>query len=171
MTFEGGRQLEGKESSFEETFSFESRIKTIDAAEDLARTHLQELGWPEDKIERFALSVHEAVSNAVVHGNLGVSKTSPDDTSISERALAAEKTEKSSKKVTIVFKFTKDRAEAEIIDEGDFLPAKGLSSEFREGDISTSGRGIGLIGLDMSELEFSPGRIRFALERKDGDNF
>lgn len=170
MSFEREKNVPEKEASFEGALSLESRLKTVDDAEQLARTHLQELGWDDSEVEDFAFSVREAVANAVVHGNLGIFKNGPDDPEINDRILAAENTEKADKKVNIIFHFTSDRAEAEIVDEGNFLPEHIPDSEFKEGDMATNGRGFKLIGFRMDEIHFSPGGIRFVLERKGKDH-
>lgn len=171
MSQENQPKFEKKEGSFEDSFSLESTIKTINAAEESARVHLQELGWSEDDAEYFALVVREMVANAVIHGNLEVFKTGPDDMTIGDRVLEAEKSERSKKKVQITFRFTSDRAEAEIADEGHFLPENDPISDFKENDMSTNGRGFSLLGFRMNDIDFSPGGVRFALNRDKEGHF
>ncbi len=165
MSFEG-QSFENKEKAFEGEFSFESKRQTIEDAVQIAEEQLQIYGWPEEEINKFRTAMYEAVTNAVVHGNLEVFKENAEDNEILDRILAAEKTEKSSKKVEIKFHITAEKAEAEIVDEGTFAPPPEMTAEFRESDLSTNGRGLKFIFVNMTGVEWSPGRIKFWLKHE-----
>ena len=158
---------------FEAAFLLESRSETVNEVEQLAERHLADLGWTEDESAPFLLAIREAVTNAIVHGNLEVAKEGPDDQHISQRIHEAEAGEKSKRHVDVTFRFAPDEAEVTVVDQGRFLPTEDDVAEavrdFSEKPLATSGRGIGFINEGADQIEFFPGGIRFSRRRvRDG---
>jgi anti-sigma regulatory factor (Ser/Thr protein kinase) len=168
-SFDDNNEAIKKKETFEEAFSWESTTATVDRATLLSEEKLRALGWPEDDVASFSLAVNEAVANAVVHGNLKVNKKEGDAEFYERIKAAEEKEENKEKKVQVVFKFTKDTAVADIKDEGNFVPdeEKLANPLGPQGLLHGSGRGIGLIGMKVDNVEFFPGRIVLTKYRDD----
>jgi anti-sigma regulatory factor (Ser/Thr protein kinase) len=161
---------EGGEA-YEREFLWNNDLKNIDTAQALTEEKLKELGWPEEEADAFASGVREAMMNAIVHGNLNVSKRDGED-DFHERIKAAQEQEKNrAKHVKAYFRFSKDDATAQIKDEGNYLPPEDIGDP-TDGErlLQGSGRGLYLIFNGADNVTFSEGEIVIYKQRKDREN-
>ena len=117
----------------------ESNLENVEQAEEAARTVCKQVGFDEETEFRIEMAVHEAVINAIHHGN----KEDP------------------SKKVYIKFIVSEDRLEVRVQDEGiGFNPGEVPDPLAKENLLNISGRGIFLVRKFMDEfrVESSPGK-------------
>lgn len=116
------------------------------------------LGTPSER-ESVTLAVHEAILNAIIHGNLGVpSSLKNDDAPHFERLLEERRRDPTYGQRAVRIEYRADRTYAEymIEDEGDGfdfrkLPHPNDSSAMLE----VSGRGLLIIRLTMSEVSWN----------------
>jgi anti-sigma regulatory factor (Ser/Thr protein kinase) len=163
---EQGEEIESQESvppgSFERGFVWESKWETVNEAERAVTESLEALGWPEDKTEDFALAVREAVTNAVMHGNLGIGRN--EDESLEEydaRCRAAEQGPDGEKKVNMEIYANERGVKVVITDEGDFIAELKpiLSEEGDERVMMPSGKGMGIIVDKCDGVETGKGQL------------
>lgn len=115
----------------------ESNLANVERAEEAARSVAAKMGFDEEREFHVEMAVHEAVINAIHHGN----KENPG------------------KKVHIRFLVFPDRLEIHVRDEGQgFDPATLPDPLASENILSNSGRGIFLVRKFMDEfrVEKSP---------------
>jgi CheY-like chemotaxis protein/anti-sigma regulatory factor (Ser/Thr protein kinase) len=125
------------------------------------------LGTPSER-ESVTLAVHEAILNAIIHGNLGVpSSLKNDEASKFEQLIVERQRDPAYGHRTVRIEYRADRTYAEYIveDEGDGfdfrrLPDPSDSSALLE----VSGRGLLIIRLTMNEVSWNErgNRIRLA---------
>jgi serine/threonine-protein kinase RsbW len=109
----------------------ESRLENVEQAEEAARSVSAKLKFDEEAEFRIEMAVHEAVINAIHHGN----KEDP------------------SKKVYVKFLVSEDRLEIRVRDEGmGFDPSTLPDPLARENLLNISGRGILLVRKFMDEF-------------------
>ena len=116
----------------------ESKLENVEQAEEAARSVSAKLKFDEEAEFQIEMAVHEAVINAIHHGN----KEDP------------------SKKVYIKFLVSEDRLEIRVRDEGvGFDPSTLPDPLARENLLNISGRGIFLVRKFMDEfrVENPPG--------------
>ena len=162
--------FERRESNevYEQEFSWENDLGNIDRAGAITKEELSKLGWPEDQADAFSLAVHEAVANAVLHGNLGVNM-SDGEAGYRDRIKDAQEKNKE-KRVKIYFRFSKEDATAQIKDEGDFVPEGIIDPTTGERLLKGSGRGALIIESAVDNLTFSPGEIIIHKQRKENED-
>ncbi|HET7213466.1 MAG TPA: ATP-binding protein [Terriglobia bacterium] len=117
----------------------ESKLENVEKAEEAARSVSARLNFSEETEFHTEMAVHEAVINAIHHGN----KEDP------------------SKKVYIKFLISEDRLEIHVRDEGmGFDPTTLPDPLAKENLLNISGRGIFLVRKFMDEfrVESAPGR-------------
>lgn len=148
-----------KKEVYENEFSLESRRDAIGAIDKLIERELAERGWPEDAAYRFSLAVHEALANAIIHGNLGL-KMEDDESGFPAAVAAAEESEENkSKRVKVHVRLSKDDARVQVKDEGAFVPDVMVDPTSEEKLLKGSGRGFLIIDAGVDSLQFSPGEI------------
>ena len=109
----------------------ESKLENVEQAEEAARSVSAKLGFDEEAEFHIEMAVHEAVINAIHHGN----KEDPE------------------KKVYIKFLVSEDRLEIRVRDEGlGFDPSALPDPLARENLLNISGRGIFLVRKFMDEF-------------------
>jgi anti-sigma regulatory factor (Ser/Thr protein kinase) len=167
MKFEHIENREGAEI-YEEEFSWENEPGKSDEAQTLADEKLKALGWPEGQAFAFSEAVHEAVDNAIVHGNLNVNRKDGSD-DYPDRIKAAQEANKE-KRVRMYFRFSKDDATAQIKDEGGYVPEKLDDPTAGEHVLDGSGRGLYLIFSKVDDVNFAPGEIIIHKQRKDNED-
>lgn len=116
----------------------ESKLQNVEVAEEFARSVSAKSGFDEEGVFQIEMAVHEAVINAIHHGN----KKDP------------------LKKVHIKFLIFGDGLEIHIRDEGEgFDPSKLPDPLAEENLLNISGRGIFLVRKFMDEfrVQTSPG--------------
>ncbi|MFA5778259.1 MAG: ATP-binding protein [Candidatus Paceibacterota bacterium] len=117
-----GKPSNKSESMFEgNEWTFETTKNTVERASNAFEKKLIKNGWSPEEAEDLSLGFIEAVTNAVVHGNLGIVK--PKDNSKTTGGLMIEELkkhpEKKNKKVQVIFlEINKDKVSVKIIDEG-----------------------------------------------------
>ncbi len=163
------------EHLFEKELSLPSQRASIEEAGIMAEKELEKLGWPDHDVMMFSLCVREAVTNAIVHGNLRIPKKK--ETATIEDSIAYDKsfddaanTEKGQKSVTVQFRFSPREAKATITDEGDFEPPKGKDHIPQQAEFSLGGRGMAIIesyiGKEEEYISYAPGSITFIKKRE-----
>ena len=117
-------------------FTFPSRIEAVnEAAASVART-LNDLGTPDDVNFAIDMSIREAVTNAVLHGN-----------KLDE-----------AKKVDVLITASESAVEIQVTDQGSgFKPEEVPDPTAAENIMKTSGRGIFFMRTFMDEVEWSSG--------------
>src|SRR5215472_12066598 len=114
----------------------ESKLDSVDEAEELAVKMAENAGFEEDDLHKIAMSVRETMVNAVVHGN---------------RYNAH-------KKVHVKVSGGPGRLEIKIADQGDGFELEALPDPLAENNLlRNSGRGIFLIKAFMDEVEVKRG--------------
>jgi serine/threonine-protein kinase RsbW len=117
------------------SYTLDSKLETVDSAEQAASRIASEAGFDDDEVMRIAMAVREAAVNAVLHGNA----YDPG------------------KKVSLAF----ERIGADLIitirDQGKGLDPEKIPDPLApENLLKTSGRGIFLIRSFMDEVQISP---------------
>lgn len=116
------------------------------------------LGTPAER-ESVALAVHEAVLNAIIHGNLGVpSSLKNEPASRFEDLLAERQLDPHYGKRTVRIEYRADRTYAEYVieDEGEGFEFRRLPDPHDTSALlEVSGRGILIIRLTMSEVSWN----------------
>ena len=167
MKFEHIEDHEGAEV-YEEEFSWENELGKGDEAQVLADEKLKALGWSEDQAFAFSEAVHEAVDNAIVHGNLNVNRKDGSDNYL-DRIKTAQEANKE-KRVRVHFQFSKNDAMAQIKDEGEYVPEKLDDPTAGERVLDGSGRGLYLIFSKVDDVNFAPGEIVIHKQRKENED-
>lgn len=141
-------EIESSNSFEGDAWTIQSDPEERNDAVEAIEQRLTALGWDEDSINEFSVSVAEAVANAIIHGNKG----------------------DINKKVEITLNLTKEVAEITVRDEGDTQvdPDQVPDPHSEEGLLKTSGRGILLMKEYCDEVEFSPGGVRILKRNKNG---
>lgn len=104
-------------------------------------------GFGKDEIFAIRLSLDEAITNAIHHGN----KNDPN------------------KKITIEFTVDDQAVRIDITDEGPGFQPKDLPDPTREENLTTpSGRGVMLIEAYMTEVSFNPKGNRITMIKRKG---
>jgi serine/threonine-protein kinase RsbW len=151
MSREDFRNIEGEGGKEESEWSFESTPEKALEVADAVEARLTQLGWSEEQLGNFKLAIHEAMVNAVVHGNEG----------------------DPAKKVNVELSMTKDAdgeemAEVTVVDEGKgFDPSQVPNPTRAEGLMEGHGRGRFFMKVFTdSEPEFFEGQGKVILRRK-----
>ncbi len=109
-------------------------------------------------INRLNLCLIEALGNAIIHGNLGISSEIKEESwdlfaeMLQEREASPEY---SGKQVTIVYRFQQHQIEFEVTDEGIGFDYENLPSFADSNPLVFSGRGILLIRAYMDEVRWN----------------
>ncbi len=126
--------------------------------------HVADMPWGDEiSGNRIALPLHEALTNAIVHGNLEVSsdlKELEEAERFAEAlAVRSSQTEYSSRRVQIVVEFNEHRVAWTITDEGKgFDIAKVLKrAESEEPSMLASGRGVIMMKAFMDDVHYELG--------------
>ncbi|HUC01616.1 MAG TPA: ATP-binding protein [Candidatus Paceibacterota bacterium] len=158
-----------EKKTFEEDHFFDSTLESVNKAEDIVEKQLAAFGWPEDIAYRFCLSVREAMANAVIHGNLGLTMGKDEDGYSARIAEAQRSEENKAKRVKVYYHLTKDEATVHIKDEGNFIPTIKRDPTTGEALLKGSGRGLFLIDKGIDNLQFFPGEIILHKQNRDED--
>lgn len=110
----------------------DSRLESVDTAEEDVLAEAQKLGFDEDDMHRIGMSVRECMVNAVVHGNRYNAR----------------------KKVRLFISHAHDRLEIVIADEGEGFDMTVLPDPLADENLMRhSGRGLLLIQAFMDEFQ------------------
>ncbi|HMO15719.1 MAG TPA: response regulator [Pirellulaceae bacterium] len=105
--------------------------------------------WTESDRLRIGMAINEALSNAIVHGNLEVDSCLKDDDEERFYALVRERQSLSpfaERRVQLQAEYTDERIEVTVIDQGPGFDPHSVQDPCREGNIERlSGRGLLLI--------------------------
>jgi len=114
----------------------DSKLDSVDDAEELAIKMAEKAGFPEDDLHKIAMSVRETMVNAVVHGNRYNAR----------------------KKVHVTVSNSPGRLEIKIADQGEGFDLESLPDCLQEENLlRNSGRGIFLMRAFMDEVEVRRG--------------
>jgi anti-sigma regulatory factor (Ser/Thr protein kinase) len=146
------------------TLEIPSEFEWINRTVSYLEQHTVEMPWG-DAINgnRVTLPLHEALTNAIVHGNLEVSsdlKESEEAQRFAEAlALRSSQNEYSSRRVQIVVEYNEHRVAWTITDEGKgFDIAKVLKhAESEEPSMLASGRGVMMMKAFMDDVQYELG--------------
>jgi serine/threonine-protein kinase RsbW len=115
------------------SLSLESKIESVDRAEQVADQYAAELGFDEDERGRISMAVREAVVNAVYHGNA----YDPG------------------KKVTVGFEVNVEGLTVRVSDQGAGLNPETIPDPLApENLLSNHGRGIFIMRAFMDQVSF-----------------
>ena len=124
--------------------SFRTDIDLVELIDDIFRERLSAFGWEEEAIN-LGVGFHEALVNAVAHGNMGIEKPkdSTEDIGIIAKRVQGEHPELAKKKVFITTEISEKRVRVVIRDEGQgFEPKKVADPTSEEGLFKAEGRGL-----------------------------
>lgn len=147
---------------FEVNFSFESTLSTPEEAMDRVEKCLKELDWPEDEETAFLQAVEEAMTNAVVHNNLGIRHEDGEDhAAYVDKIHAAASGPDGKKKVEMSVDASTNRIEVKIKDEGSYVMEMDDRSDPTTGEnlLLPRGRGQFLIFNGCDEVRSNPGEL------------
>lgn len=120
-------------------------ISVISDADDVLVKKLKIVGWDTNSNEVSGMvefAFHEALMNAIVHGNLGIVK-SDDDENLGQLAIKEQVEHPTDKKVFVTLEISQDRVSIKIRDEGNgFNPETVQSATSSDAQSKTKGRGI-----------------------------
>ena len=145
--------MESRESRFE----LDNDIKLISPLAGFAQESLQRLGFGTDAVRtQVGMALMEALSNAIIHGNLEVGSelrvngTKPYYALIEKRRAELPY---AARRVRCIARETIELVEYTIVDEGPGFDHAALSDPTSsEGLVRTQGRGLMLIGMFMDEV-------------------
>ena len=140
-----------------------SYLESIDRTVDFLEERVLHLGLPDpSKIHRIRIPLHEAVTNAIIHGNLEVSselKEREDDAF--SRAVAERSTDDryASRTVEVVFDADAHRFQWMITDQGPGFDIAAKLAHADSGEVSflLSGRGITMMRALMDDVYYHQG--------------
>ncbi len=145
-------------ASFERGFAWDSKLETVNEAEEKVRESLEALNWSKNEIEDIASAVRNAAENAVIH-NLGIRKNGYKE--FDAAIAAAEHGENGTKKVNMEIYASEREIKVVVTDEGDFLaepkPVPGSASEDRS--MMPGENDIDEILQKCDAIETAPGQI------------
>jgi anti-sigma regulatory factor (Ser/Thr protein kinase) len=138
-------------------------LESIDRTVEFLEERVLQLGLPDpSKIHRIRIPLHEAVTNAIIHGNLEVSselKEQEDDAF--SRAVAERSTDDryASRTVEVVFDADAHRFQWMITDEGPGFDIAAKLAHADSGEVSflLSGRGITMMRALMDDVYYHQG--------------
>ena len=138
--------IEVPEVSFEgNDWVLPTDIRIISDTDDALMEKLKSAGWDTDSNEVSGMvefAFHEALMNAIIHGNLGMVKNDNDE-SFSQLVLNMQKEHPTDKKVYVSMKIDKEKVWISIRDEGKgFVPKEVADPTSATGLSETKGRGI-----------------------------
>lgn len=167
----GGEKIEGassagieKETRFDgDHWTLESHIVEADAAAQAIKERLAAAGWSDDEIGQFDVAISEAITNAIIHGNLGIERGSDEDSkAYRARIDAADVSAENMKKVSVDIALLPDYVTVIVEDEGkkEIDPDNLPDPTSPEGLLKPGGRGIYTILEACDDVDLSvPGRI------------
>jgi anti-sigma regulatory factor (Ser/Thr protein kinase) len=158
--------------SFERGFVWESNLDAINEAEMRTRESCEALHWPEEKNEEFSLAVREAVTNAVIHGNLDIRRNDGETlAAYDERRDVAMRSEGGKKKVNVEIYAKEREIRVVVTDEGNFVaelrPVSDVEGNDDERTMMPSGRGLEIILNGCDAVESAPGQLTL-IKYRDG---
>jgi anti-sigma regulatory factor (Ser/Thr protein kinase) len=146
------------------TLEIPSEFEWINRTVSYLEQHALDMPWEDSVIgKRIALPLHEALSNAIMHGNLEVSSDlkEAEEAERFAEALAVRSTqnEYSSRRVEIQVEYNEHRIVWTITDEGKgFDVAKVLKhAESEEPSMLASGRGVMMMKAFMDDVQYELG--------------
>lgn len=142
----------------ERTWILRTTFEALEQAGEAFKKKLWKNNWPPDEIDRLWLGFHEALINAIVHGNLGITK--PDDNEKDLTQLVKEELknypEKKNKKVYVKIDVDDKKVYVKISDEGKGFKFKEvLDPTTSEGLKKTKGRGLFFMETYFDSVEYT----------------
>jgi anti-sigma regulatory factor (Ser/Thr protein kinase) len=134
---------------------------------------LNDAGWTEDEIGTFDHAVDEAITNAIIHGNLGIER-GPDESKedYEVRILEAQESALNNKNITVEITLSDHDIVVVVEDEAKKIidPKKIPDPTSPEGLLKSSGRGISDIIKSCDDVDFSvPGKVTMRKLKRTGD--
>lgn len=96
-----------------------TNLGVIEQTDEAFVKRLKENGWSSSEIKDLELAFHEALVNAIVHGNFGIVKTDNNGKTLGELVIEKQKLFATGKKVHITLDVRKDRIYVNIKDDGE----------------------------------------------------
>lgn len=144
-------------------------LKVIGPADEAFVKKLEEAGWNSDEVKDLELGFHEALINAIAHGNLGIVKPEGSTETLAELAIKKQKLYAINKKIYVNIDINKDRIYLKIRDEGkgfklEEIPDPTLPKNLRK----TKGRGLLFMETYFDSVEYigNGNTVILAKERK-----
>lgn len=120
-------------------------LEALSQADDAFEERIARTGFSKEDKDKMALAVHEALINAIAHGNLGIIKPDNSEKNLGEliREELENHPEKKDKKVIMVIDEDVVAFYVKITDEGKgFRPAEVADPRSAQGQKKTKGRGL-----------------------------
>lgn len=144
-------------------------IYLVEPAVEAFVKKLEEAGWNSDEVFDLQLGFSEALSNAIIHGNLAIVKPEGSLESTGELAKKKQKLYATNKKVYVTIDVNRDRVYLKIRDEGKGFKLRGVPDPtLPEGLMKTKGRGLLLMETYFDSVEYlgSGNEVIMSKERK-----
>jgi anti-sigma regulatory factor (Ser/Thr protein kinase) len=143
----------------------------------LLEHHAREISWGDSiNVNRVTLPLHEALTNAIVHGNLEVSSELKEEECgrfAEALAIRSSQSEYASRRVKVVVNYNDHRITWTITDEGKgFDVARVLkNAESEEPSLLSSSRGVIMMKAFMDDVRYDMGgrRVRMSLRNPNAE--
>jgi len=142
---EGGAPgMDNKKELFKgDNWELPTDIDLVEPAEGAFARKLIKADWPESDIFDFQLAFHEALANAIAHGNLGITKPEGSNEDIGEIAKREQVAHPTKKKIYISIDMKGKKVTVKIRDEGNGFKLKAVGDPTDSSHLfKTEGRGI-----------------------------
>ncbi len=146
-----------------------SRPENAKSIVDEIERKMQELGWSEDNVNIFIIALSEALNNAIVHGNFGLTRSQfSNDEKYSDATREAEAKWGEAKKVIVTIEdMSPTHISVTVTDEGKGFDHEALLNPTKpENILKVSGRGVYMMMIIVKVTFIPPGNmVRLELPR------
>lgn len=169
------RQLMGCLGRVESSFSLANDPELIPALAGFFQENLERIGFGDDTVRnQIGMALVEAVSNAMIHGNLGVRSELRRRSLSAYRELIETRRNAepfASRRVHCEARERPDEVEYVVADEGDGFDPAGLPDPRDPGNVlSLSGRGVFLIRTFMDDVAFENHGAKLVMRKRSPDD-
>lgn len=146
-----------------EEWTLGNDLSLIGSNRDKVQGLLEKAGWTEDDFNLFILAVDEAVSNAIIHGNLGIERN-PNDKNETDLKILVDRAnqlpENKNKLVTIELKVNSTTTIVKVTDQGKgYSPEVTPTIENMLDNKKAGGRGVAIMRQCSDEVQFNKNEV------------
>ncbi len=148
------KELKGHVNSFEgNEWKLDSNLELLESVDTEIERRLAEAGWDEDSRNDVRAGLSDAVTNAIVHGNLKVSKIDNEMPGLfRDRAQNAFLAQTEPKYVYVSVSITGEEIRISIRDEGDGFDWRNPSQATGDNLMKTSGRSLTMMTIFFDQV-------------------